>query len=111
MNATPATLSPVAATLAATYPPGINAQLVNACALHGVTAAQISFHASDVRIGCASHALTATLRAAGPWRSMADVYRTNPEHPDAKAWPWGLDVPFARLDYLINEKRKAPAQS
>lgn len=108
MNPTPvvlSALSPTAAALAAAYPPGIHADLVRALALHGVGAEQIHFHASDVRVSCHSAGLAHTLKSAGQWRSMADVYRTNPEHPDAKRWPWGVDVPFARLDHLVNEKR------
>lgn len=93
--------------LIATYPRGINSELARVMAVHGVTADQISFHASDVRIGCPTHALASTIRQAGPWRSVADVYRTNPAHPDAKRFPWGVDVPFARLDHLLNEKRAA----
>jgi hypothetical protein len=104
----PSTLSPlpeVCAKLAATYPPGINADLVRVCALHGVTAEQISLRYSDVQIGCPTHALAVTLREGGPWAAMASVYRTNPEHPDAARFPWGCDVPFARLDHILNEKR------
>lgn len=101
MPADLSTLSPAAAKLASTYPPGIHPDLARACALHGVTADQFNFHASDVRVGCPSCALAATLKAAGPWNAMANIYRTNPEHSDAKRFPWGLDVPLARLSYYV----------
>ena len=47
---------------------------------------------------------------AGKWRSMASVCRTNPEHPDAKAWPWLVDVPFGCLDAYIAERVIAAAE-
>lgn len=97
-------LSPTAEALRATYPAGIHPDLCHALALRGVTADRISFHASDVHIGCPTHSEAVAIREAGKWRSMADVYRTNTDHPDAKRWPYGVDVPFAALSRVMVAK-------
>lgn len=97
--------------LLSTYPPGIAVDLARCLAGHGITAEQIHCHESDVQVLCGSYSLAATLKAGGIWYASADLFRVNPEHPDAKRFPWGLDVAFARLDHIVNEKRAARAAS
>ena len=84
----------------------INPGLLQAIDAAGIPHEQIKFHYSDVYVMHADFGVLAKLGQAGPWRSMAQIVRTNHEHPDAKAWPWLLDVPFACLDALVREKRR-----
>lgn len=90
-----------------TYPDGIHSDLLAVLTARKIAPDRVSTHASDVYIGCATHAEAAEIRAAGTWRSMATVCRMNPEHPDAKATPWLADIPFARLGYLVSQKCSA----
>lgn len=84
----------------------INDTLFLALAKLGVSGDRISTRYSDVYVMCATHAEAHAIAQAGPWKSMAQVVRTNPEHPDAKQWPWLCDIPFANLGGYISGKIK-----
>lgn len=58
----------------------------------------------DVYVMCPSHEEAYAIAMAGPWKSMAQVTRTNPEHPDAEQYPWLADIPFANLSDYIDRK-------
>jgi len=86
--------------------PDMHPDLTDACVNLGVTPEQVSTRYSDVYVMCATHEQARKVCEAGKWRSMAEVFRTNPEHPDAKLYPWGVDVPFAFLGGYIAERKK-----
>lgn len=85
---------------------GINPGLMAALERLGVTGDRISTRYSDVYIMCATYSEAHAIANAGPWKSMAEVVRTNPQHPDAKMWPWLVDVPFANLGGYIGSERE-----
>lgn len=86
--------------------PAMNAELLAKIIEQGVKPEQVSTRYSDVIVLFPDAVAAANLRGAGPWRSMANVFKTNPEHPDAKKWPWGCDIPFGCLDARLGEMRK-----
>jgi hypothetical protein len=83
---------------------GINDGLMAVLKRLGVSADRVSNRYSDTYVMCATYQEAYTIANAGPWKSMADVFRTNPEHPDAKQWPWGVDIPFANLSAYMGSK-------
>lgn len=83
---------------------GINTGLMDVLRSLGVTGDRISNRYSDTYVMCQTYQEAHTIANAGPWKSMAEVVRTNPQHPDAKMWPWLVDVPFANLGGYIGSK-------
>lgn len=69
-----------------------------------VTGDRLAYHYSDLYIMCPTWAEAAAIKNAGPWKSMAEITRTNPEHPDAKQWPVLLDIPFANMGGYMQGK-------
>lgn len=93
-------LSDAALSLVGTYPAGMHVDLARVCAFYGIPAARIHRRYSDAQILCEFNTAHA-IKAAGEWRGMAQVFRVNIEHPDARAFPWGVDVPFAFLSAVL----------
>ena len=83
------------------YSKHIHPDVVTALQNLGFAPDQVSLRYSDVQALCATHEQASKLCGAGKWRSMAEVFRVNPDHPDAKAWPWGCEIPFAALGAVM----------
>ena len=83
---------------------GIHDDLMKALSRLGISGEQIITRDSDVYVMCRSSSEAVMIKNAGPWKSMAEVVRTNPEHPDARQYPWLCDIPFANLAGLIASK-------
>src|SRR5690349_24304340 len=87
-------------------PMDMNTALRDVLNRFGITDERIATHESDVYILCPTYQEAYQIAKAGPWKGMAEIVKTNPGHPDAKQYPWLADIPFARLDALVREKRK-----
>lgn len=86
---------------------GVNTTLADVLADLGVSEDRIHMRYSDVMVMCATHQEAFQIAKAGPWKSMAEIVRTNPGHPDAKQYPWLCDIPFANLaGYVASNARK-----
>ena len=86
--------------------PGIHPDLALALFKADVTHDRIHLRYSDVQVMCATWQEAHIIRAAGPWRSMATVFKTNAGHSDAIKWPWGVDVAFGYLSGYIESKKR-----
>lgn len=96
--------------MSAPYPSGIHPALVAALAAAGVDPARVHLRYSDVQVMLADYGAAVALKNAGPWKSMADVFHTNPDHPDAALYPYGVEVPFGNLaGYLTNRIKEVRA--
>jgi len=76
---------------------GVHDDVLSALIDMGISADRIHFHESDVYVMCPTYEEALRVKKAGAWNSMATVERTNPDHPDAKQFPWLADLPFANL--------------
>lgn len=76
---------------------GVHDDLIGALAQLGVNASQIKTRFGDVYVMCRNQVEASRVKQAGTWKSMAEIARTNPDHPDAKEFPYLVDIPFANL--------------
>lgn len=84
---------------------GFHPDLIKLLGQMGIGPDRISTRYSDVYIFCQTYQEADQIRKAGKWGSMAEVVRTNPEHPDAKEYPWLCDIPFANFGgYMATKK-------
>jgi hypothetical protein len=64
----------------------------------GISFDRVHNRYGDTMVMCPTYQEAHALAQAGPWKSMAEVVRTNPEHP------WLCDIPFANLGGYISDK-------
>lgn len=83
---------------------GINDQLFDTLVSMGISFDRVHNRYGDTMVMCPTWQEAHALAQAGPWKSMAEVVRTNPGHPDAKQYPWLCDIPFANLGGYISDK-------
>lgn len=85
---------------------GVHSDLIVALGHLGIHAKQIVTRYSDVYVMCRDAFQASAVQDAGPWKHMATVDRTNPDHPDAKEFPYLVDIPFANLAGFMNQRRR-----
>lgn len=84
--------------------PGMHPDLAALLDRLAVDPARIHTRFSDVQVMCATHQDAREIVLGGKWESMAEIFRTNPDHPDAKAFPWGAEIPLANLAGYVASK-------
>lgn len=83
---------------------GVHVDLMDVLRRLGVSADHIVNRYGDTYVMCPTWQEAHAIAQAGPWKSMAEVVRTNPEHPDARKWPFLVDIPFGNLTGYIKDR-------
>lgn len=84
---------------------GLHPELVTALERLSIPADRVHLHYSDVWIMCRNYNEAYLVAKAGPWKSIAEIVRTNPDHPDAKQFPFLCDIPLGGFSGYIASKR------